>query len=283
MDRQEKQSYIEMDFNYGILSKTLMKDRHIDIKAKAIYALLCTYAGSSRTAFPGVSLILSDLGISKDTYYKHMSQLKSHGYIKVRQDNSSGGQFASNIYTQSPCPNSSDTVKPDTENPDTVFSDTNNNNIKINNSKNNKKTPPLPATQLAGRLFNWIKKNYPDIDHDEKHKSKWAEDIDKINRIDNKSWEDITKVMDWSQQDDFWRKNIQSGSTLRKQFKKLQVSIAEEGKRGPNGKPMTPYVPIGGVARKHEPPEDNRALVNSDGLKKFNDMRRALLDKKQSP
>ena len=282
MESPEKQSYIEMDFNYGILSKTLMKDRNIDIKGKAIYALLCTYAGSSRTAFPGVGLILADLGISKDTYYKHMNKLKQYGYVRVRQENRGNGTFASNIYTLSPCPNSPDAAKPYTENPDAANQDTNNNSLKSNNIKNNKKTPQLPATQLAGRLFNWIKKNYPDIDHEEKHTAKWAEDIDKINRIDGKSWDTITQVLDWSQKNFFWRKNIQSGSTLRKQFKKLQIAIADEKNTAPNGKPFVPYVPVGGVAKKREPIEDKRAPINSEGVKKFQEMRERLL-KKQSP
>lgn len=259
-----------------------MKDQKIDIKAKAIYALLCTYAGSSRTAFPGVKLILVDLGISKDTYYKHMGQLRKYGYVRVRQENSSGGQFKSNVYTLSPCPNSPDAANPDTENPDAANQDTKNNSIKKVTVLKNNKTPQLPASQLAGRLFNWIKKNYPDIDHNEKHTSKWAEDIDKINRIDKKTWDDITKVIDWSQQDYFWRKNIQSGATLRKQFTKLQVSMIEDKKKAPNGKPFTPYVPIGGAYKSPKPIEDKRAPVNSDGVKKFQEMRRKLLEK-QSP
>lgn len=282
MENPEKESYIEMDFNYGILSKTLMKDRNIDIKGKAIYALLCTYAGSSRTAFPGVGLILADLGISKDTYYKHMSKLREFGYVRVRQENRGNGTFASNVYTLSPCPNSPDAAKPDTDSPDTENQDTNNNSLKSNNTKNNNKTPPLVATQLAGRLFNWIKKNFPDISHDEKHLPKWSEDIDKINRIDGKSWEEITKVIDWSQQDFFWRDNIQSGKTLRKQFQKLQVKIASEKNKAPNGKPFVPYVAIGGSARKNEPIEDKRASINSEGVKKFKEMRKKLLNK-QTP
>lgn len=286
MDNHEKESYIEMDFNYGILSKTLMKDRNIDIKGKAIYALLCTYAGSSRTAFPGVKLILADLGISKDTYYKHMGQLREHGYVRVRQENSSGGQFKSNIYTLSPCPNSPDAAKPDTENPDAANQDTKNNNIqKVKELKNNKrgqKDVPLFATQLSERLFNWIKKNYPKHERVQKHLDNWASDIDKIHRIDGKSIEDITKVIDWSQKHHFWHQQIKSGDTLRRQWQKLDDAMEDEKKTSPTGKPFTPYIPIGGAAKTFKPIEDKRAPVNSDGVKKFQEMRRKLLEK-QSP
>lgn len=264
-----------------------MKDRNIDIKGKAIYALLCTYAGSSRTAFPGVKLILADLGISKDTYYKHMGQLRAYGYVRVRQENSGGGQFMSNVYTLSPCPNSPDAAKPDTENPDAANQDTKNNNIqKVKELKSNKRAQkeiPLFATQLSMRLFNWIKKNYPDRKHEEKHTAKWAEDIEKLSRIDGYSKEKIAEVIDWSQKNHFWHKNIKSGDTLRRQFEKLLDAIADEKKTAPNGQPFKPYVPIGGVAKNLPPREDRRAPMDSEGRKKFEEMRKRLMKTQQLP
>ena len=145
-----------------------------------------------------------------------------------------------------------------------------------------KELPPF-ATQLSKRLFKWIEKNYPDREHNEKYAEKWAASIEKIHRIDKHPIDRIKDVIDWSQQDDFWHQNIKSGDTLRKQFDRLLDRMADEKRKSEIEKKKNTYVPIGGVARKHEPLEDNRAPVNSDGLKKFNDMRRALLDKKQSP
>lgn len=46
----------------------------------------------------------------------------------------------------------------------------------------------------------------------------WARDINNINRIDKQSWDDIDKVLQFSQSDSFWSQNIMSGSKLRKQF-----------------------------------------------------------------
>jgi hypothetical protein len=50
---------------------------------------------------------------------------------------------------------------------------------------------------------------------------KWAEDIDKINRIDGRSWDDIEKVMRWCKSDPFWRSNIISGKKFREKFTQL--------------------------------------------------------------
>ena len=83
---------------FGIVPKLVMQDKRLTIQAKAIYAYFCSYAGNGTTAFPSRSKILFDLGISKDTYYKHFNLLKQYGYIKVEQQHQ-GGKLSRNIYT----------------------------------------------------------------------------------------------------------------------------------------------------------------------------------------
>lgn len=46
----------------------------------------------------------------------------------------------------------------------------------------------------------------------------WARDIDKLNRIDGQSWDDIADVLEYSQNDAFWAPNIMSGAKFRKQY-----------------------------------------------------------------
>jgi len=84
---------------YGIICKFPMTDVDLGVKAKGIYAYLCSYAGNGMTAFPGIEKTMYHLGISKDTYYKGMNQLKEQGYITVTKQKSSNGQFSHNIYT----------------------------------------------------------------------------------------------------------------------------------------------------------------------------------------
>jgi hypothetical protein len=55
----------------------------------------------------------------------------------------------------------------------------------------------------------------------------WSADIDKLHRIDGQSWERIREVIDWSQRDDFWHRNILSGSKLRKQFDRLGAAMKQ--------------------------------------------------------
>lgn len=46
----------------------------------------------------------------------------------------------------------------------------------------------------------------------------WADAFDKLNRIDGQDWELIAEVLEFSQTDDFWSRNILSGDKFRKQF-----------------------------------------------------------------
>jgi len=52
----------------------------------------------------------------------------------------------------------------------------------------------------------------------------WAEEIEKMERIDKIPLERIEKMCAWCQQDSFWQKNVQSASALRKHFAKMYAS-----------------------------------------------------------
>lgn len=52
---------------------------------------------------------------------------------------------------------------------------------------------------------------------------KWMQDMERINRIDGYSWEQIQRTIRWVQNDSFWRSNVLSPSKLRKQFGALQL------------------------------------------------------------
>jgi len=131
---------------YGLIAKKVMQDRSISIKAKALYAYLSSFAGSmeNRSAFPGVSRMLEDLGVSKDSFYKYRKELEKAGYITVVQDKNPDGTFKNNIYyiEAVPCPKISDTEpcpkKPDTDLPDTENQDNNNNILSKSNIFNKK-------------------------------------------------------------------------------------------------------------------------------------------------
>ena len=57
----------------------------------------------------------------------------------------------------------------------------------------------------------------------------WADPIDKLHRIDGHGWDEIRKVLQWSQNDSFWSGNILSGAKLRKQFDVLTAQMNRPG------------------------------------------------------
>lgn len=78
---------------------------------------------------------------------------------------------------------------------------------------------------LSELLAELVKNNYSFVNTTP---DKWVSDIDKINRIDGYNFETIEYIIRWSQQDDFWKQNIRSGNTLRRQFVTLMIRAKSE-------------------------------------------------------
>ena len=81
---------------------------------------------------------------------------------------------------------------------------------------------PKEARQLAERLHKWILKNKPDRKIQNGWEERWTSDIDKMHRLDGRSWKQIMGAIDWSQRDDFWRQNVLSGANLRKHYDRIE-------------------------------------------------------------
>lgn len=80
--------------------------------------------------------------------------------------------------------------------------------------------------RLANLLFSLIRERNP------KHKlpnlQNWAKHIDYLIRIDNRSPDEIERVIGWSQKDTFWQDNILSTDKLRKKFDQLCLKMQKE-------------------------------------------------------
>lgn len=83
-----------------------------------------------------------------------------------------------------------------------------------------------PAERLASKLLSSIRKinpkaKQPNLNH-------WIDDIEKIQRIDGRSEEEIATVINWVFRDAFWCKNILSGRKLREKFDQLFMAMESE-------------------------------------------------------
>lgn len=94
----------------------------------------------------------------------------------------------------------------------------------LTSSKNNKKTFEVGSQQmsLTLELVYLMRRNNPKVKIPE-DLNKWASEIDKMLRIDERTEEDIRKLIYFTQADEFWRCNILSTKKLREKFDQLYM------------------------------------------------------------
>jgi hypothetical protein len=62
----------------------------------------------------------------------------------------------------------------------------------------------------------------------EKQREKWANEFRLLVEKDKRPIEEIKGVLEWCQGDSFWRTNILSAGSFRKQYPKLRLKMMEE-------------------------------------------------------
>lgn len=160
---------------YGLTYQEVYLMNNLTIEAKAIYGMLCSYAGSGATAYPSVDFMCKNLHISNSRFYKHMNLLIGAGIVEKIQIKGENGSFANNIYTlvpnlqnvQKPCTGNEYTGNLYAENRKTENAGTNNINININSINNKKNTispePDKSAPNPSGILIQLNDKSFYDV------------------------------------------------------------------------------------------------------------------------
>jgi len=82
--------------------------------------------------------------------------------------------------------------------------------------------------KLAQSLLSKIEEQNPD--HKKPDLQKWANDIRLMHEQDNRSYDKIQKMIDWSQNNDFWSGNVLSTAKLRKQYDTMAAQANSEVK-----------------------------------------------------
>lgn len=80
--------------------------------------------------------------------------------------------------------------------------------------------------KLSKTLLESIRKINPKFK--EPNLQNWSKDFDKIIRLDKREIKDITDLIDWIYQNDFWKSNILSPGKLRKQFDNLYTKMIND-------------------------------------------------------
>lgn len=80
--------------------------------------------------------------------------------------------------------------------------------------------------KLANYLYQKILENNPN--HRKPNLQTWANDVRLMMERDNRTEKEIRFLIDWTQQHQFWHRNILSIATLRKQFDRLILDVKAE-------------------------------------------------------
>jgi len=103
------------------------------------------------------------------------------------------------------------------------------------NSRKKKHHKPSPeASKLAALLRSEILKNKPDFRVTQAQERSWARTADLTIRLDGRTYEQLAKLVAWTQRDEFWRSNVLSMETLRRKFDQLQMKQSAADARKPN-------------------------------------------------
>ncbi|UII56244.1 Replication protein O [Cytobacillus spongiae] len=90
--------------------------------------------------------------------------------------------------------------------------------------------------QLSLKLFNNIRKNNSGFK--QPNLQKWSDEFRLMMERDNRTEYQIAHLIDWCQQDSFWKANILSPSKLRKQYDQLVLKIQSEEQTKQNKSPQ---------------------------------------------
>lgn len=123
---------------YGVIYKDIMRTKKLTGISKLIYSYLISFSGGQDKVFPGIDLMVDELGFSKKTIIKHRKQLEDIGLLTVEKVITKNGH--KNIYHLK----------------DIDFRNDKNNSIKNNNSINNS------ANEFASELENQLTKEFED-------------------------------------------------------------------------------------------------------------------------
>jgi len=218
-----------------------------DVSATAIklYLVLRKNGDNKRgVSFWSRKKLAEQLGTSTNTMDRAKKELIDMGALCQINRKNKDGDWTSNLYhlhtsslvncrylyspVDRPIPTSGDTPIP-------TSGELTNNHIELRTNELNTRTYGDENHQACNLLADLIQANgsrRPTVN------DKWLSDMERLHRIDERSWEQITKAIEWCQADDFWRGNIMSPGKLRKQYDQLRLAAQRNTKQSKFTKTM---------------------------------------------
>lgn len=211
--------------NFIVLRKEVVENQNLTTSEKLVYARICTFD----EYFESCEGAAQVLGISPITVRHAKQKLVKMGYIEELENTGRGKRYkacydlrVTKKVTQSDQKSHSDGLNKSLRvtKKVTIYNKYNKDKIKYSMSSPTKSEPTceLEAYKLAEKLYQLILKNKPDRKINKNWKENWARELSLAHRVDGRSWEKLERAIEYSQKDDFWKRNILSGEKVRKQF-----------------------------------------------------------------
>ena len=126
--------------------RDVTRNSNITLAAKGLYAYLASLCGDSNECYPSVETIVTELGITKDTFYRHINSLVAAGIV-TKEQKINNGRFGRTVYkltheveiSSFPFPEKSVSDKSISSNSMSTGSESNKNNINNSSINNNNK------------------------------------------------------------------------------------------------------------------------------------------------
>jgi SOS-response transcriptional repressor LexA len=217
-----------VDFN---TFNAIKADEHLKANEKYFYMLIVNYASEKGYAYPSYEQLMKDMGTTKRlTISNIIKRLVEDGYIKYTKGNSSkkANEYYPLKYITSDQIVTSDekvtSCEKATGTSGKKVTSTSNQRVTPNKNTNKNKTKKIYTSdsteiRLTEYLYKHILKNNPKAK--EPNFQKWAKAFDLMIKRDNRELEEIKELIKFSQQHNFWFKNILSADSFREKYDRL--------------------------------------------------------------
>jgi hypothetical protein len=213
--------------SYIVVYGWMVQDLRLKGNELLIYAAIHSFSSGNLKAFTGSQSYLAELiGTSRQRVGEHLKSLISKGYVaKTEQGYVSQNMTPSVIKCDIKCHEKAHNNKDIN-----LYNNSSLQQPAVDNGGEQKKEEKpkrqQPTFEQASKpyksakyLANEIHTRYPTRpETDERTLQSWAREFDRLNRLDKQDWETIAEVLQFSQEDQFWRANILSGKKFREKF-----------------------------------------------------------------
>jgi hypothetical protein len=228
---------------FEMLPHWLLFDTNVSSIALRLYAVLRKYGNADNKCFPSRQRLADDLGVSKITIDRTKKELIAVGALCETRRMGEDKTYTSNLYhihwdMDTDCAN---VITSDEGSPTDVarggiknvtrggITDDELTNTHLELRPNITNTSEIavasPAQQLAQTFCDQLKHNGI---HAATVTPKWIAEIDKMQRIDGRTWQQIEACIQWATIDPFWSGVILSPTKLRKHYDQMNIQARKQ-------------------------------------------------------